>query len=247
MTWIQGCGLLAYRPSQMIDWLVNTAMIPPSRIVLMGHSLGTAVSTAAIARHLDIEPAINSTTAGPGTQLETKAPIDFPFAGLLLSSGFSNLAELLKTYALFGFLPLLSPFRMYPRLQTFLTDRLDSTWHTDARLRALAAHSVGFRCHIIHGALDFEIGKQHADFLLEAAKQGGEDATGEEAFVNEFSNGDTRVKEVDSHERRTWIRRSIFSHGGHNDVLTFHEVAVAVRRLFERGDVEADRRTENSP
>lgn len=219
----------------MIDWLLNAAHIHPDRVVLLGHSLGTAASTAAIARYLAIDTAANSTIRST----DAKA---FPFAGLLLSSGFSNLAELLKTYALFGFLPLLSPFRMYPRLQTMLTDRLVDTWHTDARLRALAAQTTGLSCHVMHGAKDFEIGKQHADLLFEAAKEGIEDV-----FVRDYTRGDTRVKEIVSPERKTWIRRSILGHGGHNDVLTFHEVAVAVRRLFERAEIDTAGRVGDMP
>ncbi|KAJ4350651.1 hypothetical protein N0V95_004556 [Ascochyta clinopodiicola] len=38
----------------VVDWALNVAKIPPSRIVLLGHSLGTAVSTAVAVQYADM-------------------------------------------------------------------------------------------------------------------------------------------------------------------------------------------------
>lgn len=86
------------------------------------------------------------------------------------------------------------------------------------------------RYSVVHGNRDFEIGKQHADLLLEAAKEGIDGASGKEVSVREFAKGDTQVKEIERETEATWKGRSIVSHGGHNDVLTYHELAVAMRR-----------------
>src|SRR4051794_2247033 len=65
----------------VVQWAVNVANIPPSRIVLLGHSLGTAVTIAA-AEHF----------------VSAKSSGKKEFAGIVLVAGFSDLPTLLTTY-----------------------------------------------------------------------------------------------------------------------------------------------------
>ncbi|KAJ4292873.1 hypothetical protein N0V88_005531 [Collariella sp. IMI 366227] len=81
----RGFGLSTGTPSESgltldaraaITWAVQTARIPPSRIVLIGHSLGTAVVAAA------------------SEQFTLHGGVDF--AGVVLVAGFSSLPEMLR-------------------------------------------------------------------------------------------------------------------------------------------------------
>jgi abhydrolase domain-containing protein 12 len=69
-----------------VEWAINVAKVPPSRIVILGQSLGTAVSSG-VAEHF----------AQQGVE----------FAGVILVAGFSNLPTLLSQYSAAGFIPVL--------------------------------------------------------------------------------------------------------------------------------------------
>lgn len=69
-----------------VNWAINVAKVPASRIVIMGHSLGTAV-TSGVAEHF----------ASRGVE----------FAGVILVAGFSSAPTLLSRYTAAGFIPVL--------------------------------------------------------------------------------------------------------------------------------------------
>ena len=95
--------------------------IPPERIVLLGHSLGTAVATG-IAHHY----------AGLGIE----------FAGLILCASFTNAANAITSYSIAGVLPVLAPLQVVPILQAWFSRRIWDTWHTDDRLAEMASELI---------------------------------------------------------------------------------------------------------
>lgn len=108
--------------------------ISPSRIALVGQSLGTAIASAVAERFgfgapesAVIQPAISTRE---------------PFAGVILLAPFSNLPKLLESYSFKGLTPpLLSPLIGYPRMQKYLLGCIVDHWDTAARLARLTGVS----------------------------------------------------------------------------------------------------------
>lgn len=160
--------------------LVNFVLglgIPPSRIIILGQSLGTAVSSAVVLHfanpvaaeeHLSHEVGYKGLSTEEAANVENSAqfenavskPIDF--AAVILVASFSSLPKLLLNYRIGGFLPLLSPLRPYPRFQKFFLGQLHDTWNTSSRLAALTSTVVSspdrsLRLHILHARNDWDI------------------------------------------------------------------------------------------
>jgi len=104
--------------------------IPTSRIVIVGQSLGTAV-TAAVAERFAfgspdpaaIQPAIKNAE---------------PFAGVVLLASFSSLVNVIESYSLKGLTPpMLSPLMGYPRFQKWLMSHIVDHWDTAGRVARL--------------------------------------------------------------------------------------------------------------
>jgi pimeloyl-ACP methyl ester carboxylesterase len=125
-----------------VNWAMEIATVPPNRIVILGHSLGTAV-TAAVIEHF----------AQRGTE----------FAGVVLLAGFTDLKNLLADYCLVGWL---APLRSYPRLLKYFTDRLLDTWPTADRISNFVRLSKRVRLFILHSLDDYEIRPHHSDGLF---------------------------------------------------------------------------------
>lgn len=133
----------------MVDWALEVAKIRPERIVILGHSLGTAVSTAVaelFVTHRQVE-----------------------FAGIILIAAFSDIPTLMLTYAIGGIIPILSPMRPYPMLQRFFSKRIQETWQTSNRLANLIRNSQNIDVNLIHAQNDYEISWKHSDALFYAA------------------------------------------------------------------------------
>ena len=74
----------------VVHWALNTAGIAPDRIILLGHSLGTAAATA-VAHHY----------------ANLAVPIEF--AGLILCASFENTGSAFSSYAIADLIPVSSP------------------------------------------------------------------------------------------------------------------------------------------
>ena len=135
-----------------LDWAIKTANVPASNIVLVGQSLGTAVVAGAV------DTCLKDSTAS--------------FAGLVLVAGFSDMATLLPTYTIGGFLSIFSPFRLHSKLQVWLTGMLYDFWNTKDRLESLVARTNDLDLTIIHARNDLSIRWQHSDTLFYASVNG---------------------------------------------------------------------------
>ena len=132
-----------------VDWALNVAKIPPHRIVLVGQSLGTAVTTA-VAEHFSKIRRVE-------------------FAGVVLVAAFTDLPTLVSRYAIKGVVPILSPLRPYPRVQQWLTKHILDTWETKNRLAEFVRSSTKLNLVLIHARNDMEIPWQNTDSLFHIA------------------------------------------------------------------------------
>ena len=115
----------------LVNFLTSPPVnIPPSRIVITGQSLGTAVSAAVAERFMfgspdpmAIQPAVKDAE---------------PFAGIILLASFSNLPSLIQSYSVKGLTPpMLSPLGGYPRFKRWVMGHIVDTWNASARVRRL--------------------------------------------------------------------------------------------------------------
>lgn len=141
----------------LLNWVLKTLHIAPNRIVILGQSLGTAVATA-VAEHFVVEDQIE-------------------FAALVLVAPFTDIPTLILSYSIGGILPILSPLRPYPLLQSYFAQRVQETWKTNERLASLVQKSNNIDLTLIHSRNDFDIPWQHSEKLfyiaVNATSEGG--------------------------------------------------------------------------
>lgn len=82
--------------SAVVEWALQVAGIPPSRIILLGHSLGTAVVSGVAERY-----------AIKGVE----------FTGIVLVAGLSDLVSIMTQYRVGGLVPVLGPFAAWPAVR----------------------------------------------------------------------------------------------------------------------------------
>ena len=174
--------------------------IPPSRIVLMGQSLGTAV-TAAVAERF----AFGSSDPA-AIQPAIKDPE--PFAGVVLLAAFSSMDSLIESYSFKGMTPpILRPLMGYPRIQSWVLSHIVDHWDTAARVARLTGvgptaeedsksgyAGKGLDLFIIHARDDVEIPFYEGRHVWAAAigeKQ--ENAPGSLVYDYKEANGPSEV------------------------------------------------------
>jgi abhydrolase domain-containing protein 12 len=135
----------------VVDWAINVAGIPPSRILIFAQSLGTAVSLA-MSRHL----------------AEKSPPA--VFAGTILVAPFVDVATLLSTYRVGGTIPALSPLSLIPALFKYLHRFIREKWLSKDNIaqyvHANEANGKKYRLTIIHAKDDYDIPWHHSQVLF---------------------------------------------------------------------------------
>lgn len=146
----------------------------------------------------------------------------------------------MKTYRIFGIIPILSPVRFYPWVEDFIVRQILDTWDTKARIEALVrsyAQPAGannersrrLRLHLLHARNDFDIPWRHSQALYLTAANA--------------SHSDNPVA-LQDFGRLTWtwgveepalrsegdIVLDIVPFGGHNKVTASAPVAMAVKK-----------------
>ncbi|KAI5918654.1 Alpha/Beta hydrolase protein [Camillea tinctor] len=209
----------------VVDWAMHVAGIHPSRIVVMGQSLGTAVTTGVV-EHFSMQ----------GVE----------FAGVILVAGFSNLPTLLSTYAGAGFIPVLSPFRSIPPVLRFFQGFIVDKWRSADRLAEIVRLAqTRLRLTLIHAKNDPEIPCHESDILFKsAAKATIDEELDDEQFTTwkeqrtQTRDDGTFISLVETGSNIV-IRQELVPYGGHNDVLLSSPVALAVMRSFELDSSES--------
>ncbi|PFH58108.1 hypothetical protein XA68_14133 [Ophiocordyceps unilateralis] len=202
----------------LVDWALRVAGISPNRVVLLGHSLGTAV------------------VSGVAEQYARKG---IEFAGIVLVAGFSDLGSLIGGYRIGGLLPLLGPFAAWPalvrRLERFVVDR----WHSSNRLASIVRHTkTRLRLNLIHARNDRDIPCSEGDKLFRAAAN---ETVGiiDEAEFAAWKEQRTIRKRKDAFVT-TWtsdpdiiVRQELFPYGAHDPIMSYAPVAMAIMRSFD--------------
>ncbi|EFR01675.1 abhydrolase domain-containing protein 12 [Nannizzia gypsea CBS 118893] len=126
----------------VVDWAMNVARIPPSRLMVFGQSIGTAVSLAVI-QHFALQ----------------NPPVSF--AGAMLVAPFVNSASLAATYSIASTIPLLSPVARFPILFKQFSTLIHDKWLSSNRLGDFIGTSElnneKYRVTLIHAEDDYDI------------------------------------------------------------------------------------------
>ncbi|KAM7207904.1 Alpha/Beta hydrolase protein [Naviculisporaceae sp. PSN 640] len=214
-----------------VNFALHSAKIPPSQIIILGQSLGTAVASGI-------------------TQHFTSQGIDF--ASVILVAGFSSLPRMLAGYAIAGWVPILAPLRVSPwvleKAMGMVVDKWDSASRLREIVRTVKERRGKLNLQLIHAANDWDIPCHEDDKLFAAAVDGlrshtdGQQEPDAESFEREkqartvFTGPDEFVA--------TWsegdivIRQELHPSGGHNDIMYYAPVPLAVMRAF--GILEKD-------
>jgi abhydrolase domain-containing protein 12 len=201
---------------------MNVAGIPPSRILIFGQSMGTAVSIA-VSEHLALRP------------------LPVVFAGTVLVAPFVDVATLVSTYRVAGIIPLLSPLARFPLLfnylQRFISDKWLSKDHIAKYVRANEANGEKYRLTIIHAEDDYDIPWHHTPVIFWHAVNASVPAG--------MSFEDLQLRKLESKvdlgaagsvmEWRTdngVIREEILKTGLHDVVMGYPVITMAVMRSF---------------
>lgn len=117
----------------LVDWVMQVAGIPPERIIILGQSLGTAVSSAVALNFANPTSTLIPRLDGKldSVQQSRKPTI---FAGVVLVAPFSSIPSLLLTYRMGGLVPLLLPLRPFPWLARKIASQAIDQWPTALRL-----------------------------------------------------------------------------------------------------------------
>ncbi|KAI1868491.1 uncharacterized protein JN550_006407 [Neoarthrinium moseri] len=201
-----------------VDWAINVAKVPPSRIVIMGQSLGTAV-TSAVAEHYAMQ--------------------GIEFAGVILVAGFSNLPTLLSRYTAGGVIPVLSPMRSIPPLLRFVQSFIVDKWRSSDRLSTVVGLTrTRLRLSLIHAKNDMEIPYSETDTLFRSAASSLIGSELDDEDFAEWKKQNTVLREDGTFvaevkgDHDVIIREELVPYGGHNDVMLSSPVALAVMRSF---------------
>ncbi|POS78257.1 hypothetical protein DHEL01_v203341 [Diaporthe helianthi] len=208
--------------STLVDYAITTLDVPPSRILILGQSLGTAVSSA-IAEKFSRERGID-------------------FAGMVLVATFSSLPTMLSSYSLGGLVPFLKPLNICPPVLRFFLGFVVDKWKTLDRLAALTVQNRErngtLRVSIIHAADDKDIPCIESAKIFEAMARAsvGDDMDGAEFL--ETKNARTEVRgekafKIVWNENDITITHEQFAFGGHNDIMVYAPVPQAVMSILE--------------
>ncbi|KAH8725381.1 Alpha/Beta hydrolase protein [Phaeosphaeriaceae sp. PMI808] len=117
----------------VVNWALEVAKISPDRIVLLGHSLGTAV-VAGIAHHY--------------------AKMDIEFAGLILCAAFTNAGGAFASYSIGGLIPVLAPVKLSSAFQAWFSTMMRDTWCSDDRLAEVVRRCTRLQLVFVHAEND---------------------------------------------------------------------------------------------
>lgn len=228
----RGFGYSTGKPSEsgliqdaiaVVDWAMNMAGISPSRILIFGQSLGTAVSIAVI-EHFSRQ----------------SHPIIF--AGTVLVAPFINIPILVSTYRIAGIIPILSPLVKFPRLFKYLQYFIQDQWISKDRIvQYIQANELNHRKYhltLIHGKNDYDIPWQHTErlfwYAIKAALSGRiSDEALEERKKTLTINLDAAGFMTEWKTENGLIQERILETGLHDVIMSYPIITLAVVQAFE--------------
>jgi abhydrolase domain-containing protein 12 len=201
--------------------------IPPSRIVILGQSLGTAVASAV---GLSFSDPTSELLPQPLSSGKTETAV---FRSIILVAPFASLPDLLLSYRIGGLIPVLAPLRNSAFLVGLVSKYILDTWPTGLRLNvyvSAAASASGSgsngagNVHILHARDDQDIAFAQSEKLFAMA------------VGREVESLPLGIREVGAAEGKTGVRVEMLEYGMHNRVVTYAPVGLAVMRAFEGVD-----------
>ncbi len=206
----------------VVDWAVNVTGIPPSRILIFGQSLGTAVSLA-VSEHFALQ----------------SPPIIF--AGAVLVAPFADVATLMATYRVAGTIPIVSPLASFPSLFTYLRSLIHDKWLSMDRIasyvRTNEANDQKYRLTLIHAEDDYDIPWHHTEIVFWHAVN----ATSPQPIsYDELEQRKIQLKTdlgaagsvMEWRTKNGLIREEILKTGLHDVVMGNPVITLAVMRIF---------------
>ena len=210
----------------IVDWAIKVAGVPPSRILIFGQSIGTAVSLATLEYYTMQSPSIS-------------------FAGGVLVAPFVDVAKLVATYSIAGTIPILSPIASFPRVFEYLKIFIRDTWLSKDRIatyvRSNEENGRNYRLTLIHAEDDWDIPWQHTETLFwHAANATAAGGISYEDLQQKKQKSKTDLGAAGSvMEWRTHagvIREEILKTGLHDVVMGNPVISLAVMRIFVAAD-----------
>lgn len=220
----------------LADFALNTLGIPPSRIVLFGQSLGTAV-TISLAHHMATlhEPVL--------------------FAGMVLVAPFSSVEMLTATYRVAGTIPLLSPVARIPSLLSFFNNFIIAKWASRDRLATFISHveklpvpaQQGYHVTIIHAQDDYDIPWTHSvDVFWHAAAAtvtAGDPSRNMDFSEKTKEHVNRRLEDeggglLNRTGHKGSVQLEICRYGLHDRIMSYPVVSRAIMRAFEGGRIQ---------
>ncbi|KAL3958432.1 hypothetical protein ACCO45_006594 [Purpureocillium lilacinum] len=204
--------------STVVDWAVNVAGISTSRIVLLGHSLGTAVVSGVAERFALKGSSLQASFSSP-------ASATWPLCSAATASAASS--------------PLLGPFATWPRFVRLLDRFIVDKWHSADRLTNIVRHTKSrLRLSLVHAKNDWDIPWTEDNKLFRAAANETAGSLDDAEFAA-WKEQRTVHKGKDAFVT-TWkaapdiiIRQELFPFGGHDPINGFAPVSLAVMRSFD--------------
>lgn len=207
----------------VVQWGLNVANIPPSRILIFGQSLGTAVNMAVA---------------------ELFASRDEPviFAGHIMIAPFVDVPTLVTTYKIAGTIPILSPVAQYPILFNFLSSQIRETWSTKTRIADYVQKSEEsmhkYRITLIHAEDDTDIPWQHTPTLfshaINATSANGVDDTRVRSWkLDEGQDIGAAGRVAKWHTEQGTISEYLLRYGLHDVVMGNPIVTLAAMDIFD--------------
>jgi abhydrolase domain-containing protein 12 len=206
----------------VVEWAMNVARIPPSRIIVYSQSLGTAVNMA-VAEHFALQ----------------EPPV--VFAGHILTAPFVDVITLVSTYSVAGTIPLLGPVAKVPMLFNYLRRYINDTWSTKDRIASYIKtnedNAVKYRITMIHAEDDYDIPWTHTPQLFWHAINGTKLA-GVSFEELELLKAKARVDNGPAGSVVEWktdhgiIREEILKYGLHDVIMGNPVVTLAVMRML---------------
>lgn len=213
-------------------WAMEIACISPSRILLLGQSLGTAVATAVAEHFISAQPKIE-------------------FAGVMLCAAFTTAPNVFMDFALLGKVPLLAPLKVFPPAVAWYKRQYKDTWNTSDRLVTLVQKSDRLRLTLLHATGDKVIPWRHCESLFYVAASAASDREltraeiddrkqtydlGEGGWLCKWDVGDKTIKQRIVKYGGKNIIYSPQTHAylaGHDTIMRWEPVALLVLRSFE--------------